>query len=321
MQEIYFALTLEISNKMNKKVVTIFSVVIILAFIGYMIYDSVKPAGSDITTGIKIEDESLPDVWEISNEFSVEEGALKAVTVSPEGNIYLGGDSFVSGFDKDLRLKWMLDTPAPVTSLSCSGDTIFASTMDLILIISSSGVIRDEWGPFEDSAIITSVASNKSSVVFADAGNKMLFVLDKRGEVKKLIGQNDGQFIIPSPYFDVALSPENVLFVANTGHRRVETRTMEGVLKGYFGEPGTAPGAFCGCCNPAHFAIIPDGFVTAEKGINRIKILNKKGEFVEFVSSKNSFPPSVPLDIASADGKTIYAANPADSKLYIFTRK
>ena len=93
------------------------------------------------------------------------------------------------------------------------------------------------------------------------------------------------------------------------------------VLKSYFGEPGTAPELFCGCCNPAHFALIPEGFVTAEKGINRIKILNKKGEFIEFVNSKNNFIKSVPLDLASADGKTIYAANPADSKLYVFNRK
>ncbi len=149
----------------------------------------------------------------------------------------------------------------------------------------------------------------------------MIFILDKRGNVKKLIGQNDGQFIIPSGYFDVALDGENNLFVANTGHRRIETRSIDGTLNGYFGEPGTAPGAFCGCCNPAHFILIPDGFITAEKGINRIKILDKKGEFVEYVSSKNSFANSVPLDIATADGQTIYAANPADSKLYIFTRK
>ena len=32
------------------------------------------------------------------------------------------------------------------------------------------------------------------------------------------------------------------------------------------------------------FAVIPGGYITAEKGINRIKILNSKGEFVEAVS-------------------------------------
>jgi hypothetical protein len=306
---------------MNKKLLAFFSVLIVVVFIGYMIFDSIRPEGFANKADKTFDNNSLPDNWKISGELKLTEGSLKAVTVSPNGKIYTGGDSFVSCYDKDLKLIWNLETPYPVTSLSNYGDTVFASTMELILIISSRGEIKDEWGPFEDNGIITSVTSNKSYVAFADAGNKMLFILDKTGGVKKLIGQNDGQFIIPSPYFDVALNSDNTLFVANTGHRRVETRSIEGILKSYFGEPGTAPGAFCGCCNPAHFIIIPNGFVTAEKGINRIKILNKSGEFVEYVSSKNKFMPSIPLDLASADGNTIYAAYRADSKIYIFTRK
>jgi hypothetical protein len=189
------------------------------------------------------------------------------------------------------------------------------------MVLDLKGKVLGEWGPFEDSSIITSITSNRKYVAFADAGNKMVFVLDKGGEVKKMIGQNDKQFEIPSPYFDVALDNEDNLFTANTGRHRVETRSIDGVVKSYFGEPGTAPGRFCGCCAPPHFALIPEGFVTSEKGINRIKILDKKGEFVEFVNSHNNFIKSVPLDLASADGKTIFAAYPADSKLYVFERK
>src|ERR1035437_9235788 len=244
-----------------------------------------------------------------------------AVSISRSGNIYLGGDSFVSCYSNDLKLLWSFKPPYPVTALSNYGDTLYASTLEKILVISSEGKIKDEWGPFEDNGIITSIASNKSTVAFADAGNRIVFLLDKAGNVKSMVGQNDGQFIVPSPYFDLALGSDNALFVANTGHRRIETRTPDGRLKEYFGEPGTAPGAFCGCCNPAHFALIPEGFVTSEKGINRIKILDKTGKFIEFVSSKNRFMASIPLDLASNDGISIYAANPADSKLYVFTRK
>jgi len=306
---------------MNKKIAAIFSVVIILVFIGYIIFDTARPERSDINQDISEDSESVPDAWMVSNVLTIDEGSLKAVSVSGTGKIYLGGDSFLSCYDSELKLEWNIGTDYPITSVSNFGDTIFATTMELIFLITSDGKIINEWGPFEDNGIITSVASNKEYVVFADAGNKMVFSLNKRGVVKSLIGLSGEQFIIPSPYFDVALDTDNSLFVANTGHRRVETRTIDGELISYFGEPGMAPGAFCGCCNPAHFIVIPDGFVTAEKGINRIKILNNSGEFVEYVSSKNKFTPSVPLDLASADSKTIYAANPADSKLYIFTRK
>jgi hypothetical protein len=306
---------------MNKKTTVILALSVVIVFIGYMIFDSVRSAG---TTGDldKSGTSKIPeDMWKISSDFTVKEGSLKAVSVSPSGNIYLGGDSFISCYDKDLKLIWDVKTPAPVTSLCTSGDSIFASTTELVLVVSSEGRIRNEWGPFEDSCIITSVSSNRKYIAVADAGNKMVMILDKGGEVKKIIGQNDGQFIIPSAYFDVALTDDNTLFVANTGHRRVETRDINGDLKSFFGEPGLAPEAFCGCCAPAHFILIPDGFVTAEKGINRIKILNKKGEFIEFVCSRNNFIKSEPLDLASADGKTIYAAYPPESKLYIFTRK
>jgi hypothetical protein len=321
MQEICFVLILVNELKMNKKVLTIFSVTIIIVFIGYIIFDSTKSGGSGKNETKNAEVNEIPDAWMISNEIKVSEGTLKAVTVSPAGTIYLGGDSFVSCYDKDLKLMWNQKTVSPVTSLSIFGDTVFASTMEQILVMSTDGRIKSEWGPFEDSCLITSVSSNRKYVAIADAGNKLIFILDKGGEVKSMIGQKKAQFVIPSPYFDVALDNENNVFVANTGLHRIETYSIDGVLKSQFGEAGTAPGSFCGCCAPPHFALIPAGFVTAEKGINRIKILNRKGEFIEFVNSKNNFVKSIPLDLASADGNIIYAANPADSKLYVFSRK
>jgi hypothetical protein len=306
---------------MNKKALTIVSILIILAFIAYMIIDFVKPAGSSDDEAIIPQGQVTDDAWKISNEFKVNEGSLKAVTVTHSGKIYLGGDSFVSCYDNSMKLIWNVKTPSPVSSLSNWGDTIFASTSEQVLVMNTDGRILNEWGPFEDSCIITSVSANAKYVAFADAGNKIVYILDKGGEVKTMIGQNDKHFVIPSPYFEVALDNNNYLYAANTGLHRIETYTIEGALKSQFGEAGTAPGAFCGCCAPPHFTLIPQGFVTAEKGINRIKILNKNGEFVEFVNSMNNFIKSVPLDLASADGITIYGAYPADSKLYVFNRK
>ena len=306
---------------MNKKIATFFSVLIILVFIGYMIYDSIQYEGSTQDGNSTAEGLELEDSWQISREFKVTEGTLKAVAVTPESNVYLGGSSFVSYYDKELNLIWNRKMSSPVTSLSFFSDTLYASTVEQLFVINKDGEITNEWGPFESNSLITSVSSNSTYVAFADAGNKTIFILDKGGEVKKMVGHNDGQFIIPSPYFDVVLNEDNSFYVGNTGHRRIEHRDKEGKTVTIFGEPGTSPEAFCGCCNPAHFIVIPEGFITAEKGINRIKILDKSGEFVEYVSSKNKFMASIPLDLASPDGKTIYAVNSDDSKLYIFNRK
>ena len=305
---------------MNKKFASVFSVLILVVFIGYIIFDTSRPAAVEKKSVTGTLSDTLPEKWTISDELQVTEGSLNAVTVSPSGKIFLGGDSFVSCYGSDLTKLWSIKTPDAVTSLSISGDTIFASTVAVILVIGIDGKLEDEWGPFEDKSFITSVSSDKTRVAYADAGNKMIVLLDKQGRVEKIIGQGDGQFVLPSPYFDVALYT-NYLYVANTGHRRIEQRSGEGRLLSMFGEPGMAPGAFCGCCNPAHFIVTPDGFITSEKGINRIKVLGKSGEFIEYVTSRNKFIPSIPLDLASADGNILYAANPADSKLYVFRRK
>ncbi len=306
---------------MEKKLTAFFAVMVILLFIGYIIFDTVSDKGVSTAQEEPARTIDIPDSWQMIKDFKVPGGKLNTVAVSENGNIYLGGDSFLTCYNNDLKEIWNLKTEHPVTSLCCSGDTIYAATSTLVMVIGTDGKKKNEWGPYEDRSFITSISANKKHVVIADAGNRMLLILDKGGEVTRIIGQNNGEFIIPSPYFEVVISPSDTLFVANTGHRRIEKRTIEGKLVGYFGEPGTGPDAFCGCCNPSHFIMIPGGFITSEKGISRIKLLDDKGSFTEYVTAHNNFVPSVPLDLASADGKTVYAANPSDSKLYVYTRK
>lgn len=305
---------------MNKKIYAVISLLIILTFIAYIVYDSVTPGripeSPEETSGVK----DPPEQWQIEKQLDITYGQLLSVAVSGNGNLYLGGKSFLACYNNSLVPLWRIEMPDKITAVSVYGDTVYAATENIIHLVSIEGKLITEWGPYESRSLITSISASAKNIGFADSGNKRIFILDRTGEVVLMAGHSDNKFIIPSPYFDVALSDDGFFYAANTGYRRIETWTLEGLKKGEFGEAGTAPEAFCGCCNPAHFALIPQGFVTAEKGINRIKILDYQGVFVEYVSSGNTFTPSVPLDIASADGKTIYAANPDDSKLYVFKR-
>lgn len=306
---------------MGKKYIALVSLLAILSFIGYIVYDTISSGKAEKAAEPENREVVIPDNWFVFNSLTVSEGKLHSIAVSENGDVFVGGEAFVSCYNADLTRKWTMKTPANIGAVSVYGDTLYAASTEIIYLISMEGRLIGEWGPYEAKSIITSVSAHRQLVAFADAGNKRIFILKKGGEVIAMIGQSDNSIIIPSPYFDVVLDGSNNLYLANTGHRRIEKWTTSGVFVSQFGEPGTAPGAFCGCCNPAHFAVIPQGFVTAEKGINRIKILDHDGIFVEFVSSKNSFTPSFPLDVASVDGITIYAANPADSKLYLFKRR
>ena len=130
---------------MNKKLVTVLSVLVIIAFVAYIILDTAKPSLTADDESIKAEPNSIPDAWKISTEMKVTEGQLKAVAVEPSGKIFLGGDSFVSCYDKDMKLIWNIKTPSAVTSLSNCGDTVFASTNEQILVMNSAGRILNEY--------------------------------------------------------------------------------------------------------------------------------------------------------------------------------
>ena len=306
---------------MNKRLATVSIVVLILILIGYIVIDIALKKETIQSSPAEMVVSGNSDQWVVERTFEPGKGQLNAVAVSENGNILLGGEPFIACYDSVFNLQWEFKTDMPVTALALNGENSYAAVQGMILVFNNKGEKIDEWGPFDSNSMITSITANEIYVAFADAANRTIFILDKEGIVKKLIGKTEEPFIIPSFYFDVALGNENDVIVANTGNKRIETRNMDGKILNYFGESGTGPESFCGCCNPAHFTVIPGGFITAEKGINRIKILDNNGGFVEFVSSVNDFVAPLPLDIASPDGKIIYGANPADSKLYVFKRK
>jgi hypothetical protein len=60
--------------------------------------------------------------------------------------------------------------------------------------------------------------------------------------------------------------------------------------------------------------------VTAEKGINRIKVLKSDGMLIEPVAQPVHFAASYPADIVLSSKGLIYAGNPKNSVVYVFKR-
>jgi sugar lactone lactonase YvrE len=262
------------------------------------------------------------DFWEIASIFDVVKGKLKVVETAEDGGIFLAGDSFISLYTADLSLKWECDTDCPITALAEKNDRIYAASAKKVTIFDNKGKKLTEWEHFNDNSILTSISVNDTYIAIADAGAKVVYILDNAGNIQHIMGKSDERFIVPSPYFDLHLADDNTLIVANPGKMRVERRNIDGTLIGSFGEPGIEPSSFCVCCNPSHIAVKNKKIFTAEKGLNRIKVLSENGEFIEFVTSNNNFLPPIPLDIAvSADESTVYGAYSQNSKLYIYKRK
>ena len=208
-----------------------------------------------------------------------------AIAVDETGNIYIAGDTSITVFDQNKnRIKNINLTQKP-NCLTVFGDRIYVGVIDHIEIYSTDGENIETWKSLGEPAVLTSIAVDKNNVYAADAGNRLVVRYDKNGNIINRIGKKDpdrniGGFVIPSPYFDIAVAEDGLLRVVNPGKHRIEAYTAKGDLEFSWGKPSSNIEGFCGCCNPINFAILPDGsFVTCEKGLTRIKVYDPDGSF------------------------------------------
>ncbi|MBD3184485.1 hypothetical protein GF312_19535 [Candidatus Poribacteria bacterium] len=218
---------------------------------------------------------------------------LKAVTVDSQDRIYIASDKSIQVLNRDISFHNKLnlkDTPRCLT-ISENGD-IYAGMRDHVEIYDLKGGFKSRWENLGGNPVLTSLAVSDGNVFVADAGNRKVLRFDSSG---KLIRQIDGgreahSFTVPSPYFDLAVSPDGLLRVANPGEHRIEAFTFDGDLELAWGNASLAIDSFCGCCNPVNFAILPDGrFVTSEKGVPRIKVYKQNGRFESVVATRENF--------------------------------
>lgn len=182
---------------------------------------------------------------------------------------------------------------------------IYLGMTDQVQAYDFEGRKRKTFRALDREAIITSITATDSDVIVADAGNKTVLRYGTGGEILNRIGDKDPRngirgLIIPSPYFDVAIGYEGHLWVANTGRHTLENYTFEGRLRSSWGKASWGIEGFCGCCNPTHFTLLPDGrFVTSEKGLARVKVYDQAGRLESVVAGPDQFDEgTVGLDLA-----------------------
>ncbi len=259
---------------------------------------------------------------------------LRAVAVA-DGNVYVAGDRTVIRFGKNsARLKALDLGEAPRCLAVGSGGRMLVGFKDHVETYAPDGTRIARWERAGPKAVLTSIAVAGSDVFVADAGDRIVLRYDWQGTLRSRIGKKDPArdtpgFIVPSPYFDLAIGPGPLLWVANPGRHRLEAYTFAGDFESSWGEASFAMSGFCGCCNPAHFALLPDGrFVTSEKGITRVKVYSVRGEFESVVAGPelflgpNNLPDSSPvgLDVAVDEAGQILVADRSKGAVRRFSR-
>ena len=217
--------------------------------------------------------------------------ASHAIAVDSKGSIYVAADRAIRKFSDQGVIIGETELAAEPGCLAVLADgTIYVGLKDHVEIYDAQGQRQGSWDSLGPEAHLTSIVVSDGNVFVADAGNRVVVRYDTSGNLVTNIGKKDSSrnvpgFVIPSPYFDLAVSEDGLLRVVNPGRRRIEAYTFDGDLEFWWGSGSVAIEGFCGCCNPVNIALLPDGrYVTCEKGLVRVKVYNSEGEFVGVVA-------------------------------------
>ncbi len=254
---------------------------------------------------------------------------LNSLAVGPENNIYVTGDNtliIMQGNGQTIS-RIELDESAKCTTVD-PDKRIYLGMIDHVEVYDSKGKRQSKWERLGDHAYITSIAVTEDDVFVADAGNRVVLRYNTSGKLLGRIGKKDLEreipgLIVPSPYLDVAIGYEGYLWVVNPGLHALENYTSDGTLRSSWEKTSMGIGGFCGCCNPTHIAILPDGsFATSEKGLPRVKILNQSGDLTAVVAGPKHFKEgTVGLDLAVDSLGRILVLDPSTGVVRIFLKK
>ncbi len=250
----------------------------------------------------------------------------RALAVTFDKRLIVSGDSSILVYTPDGQLQRSFTTANAISCLAVDQHfNILSGVGNHIEIYDTTGSLLQRWQPCHANSFITSIAALNDNVYAADAGKQIVLRYDQNGNLLNRIGERDVSrdiigFVIPSPYFDVAVDEDGFIWAVNTGKLRLENYTPTGALRSHWGISSIGIEGFSGCCNPSHFALMSDGsFVTAEKGLERVKVYNRAGQFVCIVAPPSLFTPgTVGLDVAVDTDDCIYVLDPSARVVRVF---
>jgi hypothetical protein len=245
----------------------------------------------------------------------------RALALDAPGRLYVAGDQVVQVYAPDfagpaagaVQIK-----PGGVPSCLAVGPDgrLYVGVNERVLAFDRDGKELAACSAPEPNAVLTSLAAapdNPEIVYAADFANRRIWRMELSSRRADAIGApaNDGSdrgFIVPSPFFSVAVDEAGTVWATNPGRHRVEQYTPSGTYQGSWGAYAEAIDGFCGCCNPGYVALwrpggVTAGLLTSEKGQPRVKVYDRAGALRAVVATAEDFAPQAQGLAIAADAR------------------
>ncbi len=232
--------------------------------------------------------------WEEVRHIAIQKDTLSAICTKGE-NICISGKGFFMELSVTGKQLSYFSIDGIPSAMTVEAGKLYLAFTRYIAVYSLEGELLEQWEPVNGLSYITCLKITDSILFAADAGNREVLKYTTGGRLlSRFSGKNDLDsdhgFIIPSPYFELDISADGELWVANTGMHTLEHYSYNGDMIGFWTNPSYELQGFTGCCNPAHIVLMNDGtFVTSEKGLVRIKTYKPSGELISVVAPPSAF--------------------------------
>lgn len=228
--------------------------------------------------------------------FPVDVPGASVLALGPSNVLYIGGADEVARLDlKGKRLdSFKVSSAVTAIGIDPSDGRILVGLRDRIEIHRMDGEAAGGWPGLNSNAVITAIVPVEDGVFVADAGNRLLLKYGADGNVVLRFGEKASEysegFVIPSAYFPLVAAPDDTLWIVDPGRHRFVNLSRNGRFLSSWEKAAMTIEGFCGCCNPTHFAIREDrSFVTAEKGLPRVKVHRPDGTLAGVVAAPDQF--------------------------------
>ena len=221
-------------------------IVCVIGVVALLRFDTTGERGSGLGTDFEYSLEELSKIdpnliiyEESSAPINTGFSLTHAVAVDEQGTIYVAGDNAVRMYD---------DSGEKLDEIALQGEprclavyyeqnddakrwTIYIGMKNHVRIFQQGKLIKT-WQSLGDNALLTSIAVSDEDVFVADAGNRIVVRFDKDGNIVNKIGEKDEDrnipgFVIPSPYFDLAIGRDgHTLFLVILSIRGVSIPTI-----------------------------------------------------------------------------------------------